>query len=667
MNLRFSKNLETTKKKAVSRKNISGKVDIKVLAKNIWKSDPGQRSSSSWNYLIVFVLFFGVFAVLLWQLSSLQIAQGDVMLAKSENNQVKIESIPAYRGVMFDRNGVKLVENVSSVNLYIMIDRYLNQGDLNNELLQKATDTLGGILGNHWKRTSDDQSVEYSSMMERILKIHGESPYFTDILIASDLSNDEVIKIKANAENLLGIYIDDGSKRSYPYKELLSSILGYTGDVTTEDLTKLSYVNSTDVVGRTGLEREYDEQLAGKDGQMAWEVDALGKKISNEGLVLENPVSGKNMYLTLDVSVQNKMYEALQAGVKSAKAVGGAGIIEDVNTGEIVAMVTYPSYDNNLFIGGISVKDYSALLNDSSNPLMNRAVAAQVPPGSTFKTMVATSALDAGAINRYTLYTSSSGYRFSSGALFQEYHGHAYGTLNVVEALMVSSNIYFCEVIRHWDMNALVPYLEKFGIGKVTGIDIPGEMSGRLPSPANKLMLANSTSPWLDPIWYPEGDSCNSVIGQGITLVTPIQMSNWMAAIANKGTLYKPHIAKYFVDENNNKTDVPVEVLQSNIAGSKAFDITREGMWSAVNGGRASIGSLAGLGISVAAKTGTAEFGALNKEGNYEHTHSWVGGFFPYDNPKYSYSIFLEDGGESINAVRVIRDVISWMVKEGKI
>lgn len=669
MDLKFSKNIKTEGKKRQSiNKGMLHGMNLKHSAKKIIKSAPGYSEGSPWNYIIVFVMFFGLFAVLLWQLSTLQIAKGEEMLAKSENNQVRKESVPAYRGVMFDKNGIKLVENVASSGLYIMIDKYLDEeGVVDNAHLQETCNTLGGILGANWKTLSDNRETQYTSIMERVLKIHGEIPYFTDILIASDLSNEEVIQIKASSEKLLGIYIDDGSKRYYPYKEILSSILGYTGDVTAEDLEDISYLNSTDVVGRTGLEREYDEQLAGEDGQIAWEVDALGKKISPEGLEIKKPVSGENLYLTLDIAVQNKLYEALKTGITSSKSTGGAGVIQDVNTGEILAMVTYPSYDSNLFIGGISISDYSKLLNDKANPLMNRAIAAQVPAGSTFKTMVAAAALDAGAISKYTQYTSYAGYTFSSGAPFQEYHNHSYGTVNVVGALTVSSNIFFCELIRHWDMNSLVPYLDKFGIGRITGIDIPGEMAGRVPSPANKLMLANSTSPWLDPIWYPEGDSCNSVIGQGITLVTPVQMSNWMAAIANEGTLYKPHIAKYFVDESENRSEIQPEILQSNIASVEAFNITKEGMWSAVNGSGASISSLANLGVSVAAKTGTAEFGALDKKGNYEHSHAWVGGFFPYDNPKYSFSIFLEDGSESINSVRIMREMITWMVQNGKI
>jgi cell division protein FtsI/penicillin-binding protein 2 len=144
-------------------------------------------------------------------------------------------------------------------------------------------------------------------------------------------------------------------------------------------------------------------------------------------------------------------------------------------------------------------------------------------------------------------------------------------------------------------------------------------------------------------------------------------MSNWVAAIANEGKLYKPHIAQYFVDDKGNKVEVPIEILQSNIAKKEAFDVTKEGMWSAVNGSGASISSLANLGVTVAAKTGTAEFGAIDSKGNYEHTHAWVTGFFPYDNPKYSFSIFLEDGGESLNAVKVMKEMIAWMVQNGKI
>jgi len=279
--------------------------------------------------------------------------------------------------------------------------------------------------------------------------------------------------------------------------------------------------------------------------------------------------------------------------------------------------------------------------------------------------LVAAAGLDAKVIDRNTVYISRSGYTFSNGAPFQEFRKHSYGPLNVVDALAVSSNIYFCEMIRKWDMNELVPYLESFGIGEYTGIDIPGEAPGRLPSPENKIKLANTTSPWLEPVWYPEGDSCNSVIGQGITLVTPVQMANWMAAIANGGTLYTPHVAKKFVDEKGFEYPVEPKVLSDTGVSKEALEIVRKGMWETVNSSRGIVGSLSNTGTSVAAKTGTAEFGKVNEEGIYEDTHAWVAGFFPYENPKYSFSIFLEDGGMSSNASAVMRNLLIWMVENG--
>ncbi|MDD4382120.1 MAG: penicillin-binding protein 2 [Candidatus Dojkabacteria bacterium] len=669
MELKISKKLQNGIKKnrpkidmSFDKDKFMGRLKKFALTPSVESTD-----SSYINYIFVFVLFFVLFFVLIANLSTLQVVRGQEMLGKSENNQIKIETDSAYRGVIFDRNGVKLAENLPSMSLYLELDDYLEDGEFNSELLKSTSDTLEGILKGTWKKTSSDGLKEYESIYDKVISVHSESPYFTDILIATDISNDIAIQIKSRTDILPGIHIDNGSKRYYKYGSVTSHILGYTGNVSATDLEKYKYLIPTDVVGKTGLERQYDEQLRGKNGQTAIEVDALGRTISEEKYVISEAESGDSLYLTIDIELQKQFYEFLKKGVKSSYAVGGAGIIQDVETGEILAIVSYPSYDNNLFVGGISYKDYASILKNKSLPLINRAISVQMPPGSTFKSIVAPSALDAGAITRYTKYTSKRGYTFSNGALFKEFNNAAYGTLTVVDAIQVSSNIFFCELIRDWDMNELVPYLEKFGIGQYTGIDIPGEEKGRTPSPANKREIALTTSPWLDPVWYPEGDSCNSVIGQGITLVTPIQMSNWMAAIATDGILNTPHLAKTFLEESGDTYTVPFDIIRQGIVSKDALKITKEGMWAAVNGPRRSVGLLSGLGVQIAAKTGTAEFGRVNSKGEYEDTHAWVGGFFPFDNPKYSFSVFLEDGGHSSNAVKVARDMIQWMVKEEKI
>jgi len=633
MKLKISQKLEKNNRKINSLSfNIKERISFfrKLLRRGFKKRE--KEKPSQWNLVYPFFVCAVIFTVLIVNITYLQVAKGSEMVSISKRNQIKIERVSPYRGVIFDRNGVILAENIPSMNIFLSIDSFLTQdGKLAKDKLRHTSNTLKGIL--KLDDIVDSDGNEYASIYDKVVSVYESTPYLTDILLSTGIDDDKAIEIKALGDNLDGIYIDNGNKRYYPFKSIFSHILGYIGDVTKEDLENKEYIGYTDVVGRAGL--------------------------------LQEVVSGKSLYLTIDSVLQEKLYDFLKAGVEEYGATGGAGIIEDIETGELLAIVTYPSYNNNLFIGGVSSKDYNSLTSQSDLPLLNRAISAQEPPGSTFKTIVASAALDAGVINKYTRYVSSSSYTFSSGSPFQEYHGHAYGSLDLIDAIAVSSNIYFCEVIRHWDMNELVPYIEKFGIGELTGIDIPGEMLGRVPSPENKEALANSTSPWLDPIWYPEGDSCNSVIGQGITLVTPVQMVNWMSAIANGGTLNTLHVAQKLVSSNDVTEVLEFPSLRKNIIKPSALAIVREGMWATVNGPRSTVYPLRGAKTVVAAKTGTAEFGKLNAQGEYEHSHAWTGGFFPYENPKYSYTIFLEDGGESANAAYIIRYMIDWMVEEG--
>ncbi len=667
MNLKIAKKIEVEKRCKAGGICLNPKNVLSGLKSSV-KNNKESNLNSVWNYFILFLLFIGIFGILVKDLVTLQVTEGVEMLNKSLNNKVKVNLVSPLRGVILDRNGAILAKNEPSMNVYILVENYLDSdGYIKADELQQSVNALSEIIGDNWKKKKSDGVTEYTSIMEKILSVHKESPYFKEILISTDIDNETAIKIKANLANMKGVYIDNGNKRYYPEGNVVSHILGYTGEVTAEDLKKRDYVSITDVIGVTGLEREYDKKLLGEHGEVAWEVNAIGKTVSKEPYTLKEAVAGENLYLTIDINAQKKLYSLIEEGVGKYKAIAGAGVLEEVNSGELLSLVSFPGYDNNLFVNGISQSNYNILLNDSRNPLMNRSIAAQMPPGSTFKVLVAAAALDAGAVNKNTIYISRAGYTFSSGASFQEYHNNSYGALNMVNAISVSSNIFFCELIRNWDMNALVPYLEKFGIGRYTGIDVPGEAAGRLPSPANKIVLANTTSPWLEPVWYPEGDSCNSVIGQGITLVTPLQMANWTSAIANGGTLHTPHLAKYFVNEEKKQEVTEFNNLGANFVSTDALSIVRDGMFNAVNGPRATIGGVRGLSVKVAAKTGTAEFGKLNKDGVYEHTHAWVTTFFPYESPKYALTIFLEDGGQSYNAVALAREMIIWMSENGLI
>lgn len=664
-NLEIDKNLDkkTLRRPRISNPDIKPTNGIDGIKNLLYSENSGEISA--WNFLYVLIFSFFLFTVLFLSLAKLQIVQGEQMSQRSQENSIRITSVPAYRGVIFDRNGQKVVENVPAVNVYLNIDVYLDKEmQIEQEKLGNATMILEQILGDKWKSTSEDTQA-YNSIYEKVVSIYSTNPYFSNILIAKDIDNDTSISIKSMGEELEGVEIHDESKRNYTYPIQFSHILGYVGQASATDIEKYDYVSSNDTVGKLGIEKYYDEILAGENGKQATEINALGHSITGSSYAITPQISGESIYMSIDLKVQNKMYEMIEDAVNKNGAKGASIIIEDVNNGEILSMVSYPGYDSNQFIGGISQIEYDSILNDSRIPLLNRSIAAQVPPGSTFKTLVAASALDAGAINTSTIYNSRRGYTFSSGAPFQEFQNHAYGNLNVIQAIARSSNIYFCETIRHWKMEELAKYLEGFGIGQYTGIDIPGEMPGRLPSAENKIYLAEHGATWLDPIWYPEGDGCNSVIGQGITLVTPIQMVNWVASIANGGILYTPHIIEKTVDEDGNEKQIEYEALRENFIGKKSLEIVRKGMWSVVYSDLGSAKMLRDLGEQVAIKTGTAEFGALNKKGEYEHSHAWITGFYPYEDPKYSFVIFFEDGGLSFESLPYAKDILSWLINSG--
>lgn len=666
MNIKLDRKLENDFKKGDGFLDvISGisKEKVKRGAMDSLKKKKVERVfMSQWNYVVPFLLLTIFIGLVLPTVFNLQVVQGSQLHKRSVENRLEILNIQANRGVIFDRNGKKVAENIPSINVSIDFREYKVGLQIDMDRLVDAIGKVEEVLPSKYKDTSiSDRVIETLDGMNATERALAKS-----VVLARGVDNQTAILLKALSSEVKGIIVDDGSQRLYTGGVSLSHILGYTGEVYAEDLENLDYIKFDDVIGRSGVEKAYDIDLIGRDGRKAREVDVLGNIVSDSEVILQDPVSGSNLHLSIDSMAQEKMYKVLESGVKKYGGTGAVGILQDVNTGELLVLASYPSFDNNKFIGGISVKEYTNLLNDKRTPLNNRAIAAQIPPGSTFKTIIAAAALDAGVINRNTVYVSRAGYSFSNGARFQEYRDKVYGPLTVIDALSVSSNIFFCETVRNWDMNKLVKYLESFGIGKYTLIDIPGEGSGLSPSPENKIRLANSTSPWLDPIWYPEGDSCNSVIGQGITTVTPIQMSNWVAAIANGGRLNKPHVGVKMVDSQGNERVLEHAPLNEKVASSSALSIVREGMWASVNGPRRVIFPLSNMKVEFAAKTGTAEFGRLNSKGIYEHTHAWVTGFFPYDKPKYSFVVLLEDGGESFNASSVAKEFLDWWLEYSK-
>ncbi len=613
------KKLTIQKSKIALRKGPIGVSEISSLR----KSEDISPKQQQLFIIFVFVALLVSFSFLLISGFSLTIANGKRYAELSANNSLRQEPIFGERGLILDRNGNSLVINKKSYDIFI----------------------------DPTKIIKEDALKIIPSEAEKIEKMYS-SKFLSITRVVHDAKKEDVFKLRENPQK--GISVRESISREYPSAYQFAHLLGYTGVASESDLQNPSYIQNQ-IVGKSGIEYEYDADLQGKIVYDTVEVDSMGNPVDH--FVAEKPAGGNSLILSVDKAYQEKMYELLKKTVDNNKARGGSAVLMNVNTGEIVALASYPAFDPNEFVKGISQKSYEKLINSPQTPLLNRPIAAQEPPGSTFKTIVAVAALESGAITPQTTHYASGVITLAGGQPFQDYRKRVYGTLNVRDALMVSSNIFFCRTIMELSIEKLLPYADAFGIGKKTGIDLPGEMSGRIPSPENKIALSKAGAYWLDPVWYPEGDSCNSAIGQGIALATPLQITVVASAIANNGTIYKPTLVKKIIAPDGNENIKTPTALVTNIASQQTLQIVREGMRMGVNGPRAIITSLNNLPVSVAAKTGTAEFGIKDKNG-YLTTHAWVMGFYPYEEPQYAFTIMIEGGGTSTVASTMMREFL---------
>ena len=435
-----------------------------------------------------------------------------------------------------------------------------------------------------------------------------------------------------------------------------SKILGYTGSPTKDDV-KNKNLSPDDTLGKAGLEYQYDSQLRGVDGTQVIRQDSNGQNLPSD--VTQAPQTGKSLGLTIDSALQQNITDSLTKYIKDSGADGGVGIVEDVNNGNIVGMVSLPTYDDNLFAKGITAAQYSQLANDPLHPLFDGAFQGGYAPGSTFKTITGTAVLSNNAITPDTIFsTGSFPYKKQT---FYDFNHENLGNLNVIGALCKSSNIFFMKSADQLDtisndngINIIDDYATRFGVGQKTGIDLPGESPGVLTS----IQYTNDVK---KEIWLP-GYYMSAVIGQQDTLVSPLQMADWASAIANGGTLYQPRVVDRIIDSDTKEAQqIDPKVIRSNIADPSVLNIIKQGMrCSATQGVADAVNTKV---VDVAAKTGTAEFGIQQKNGSYQYSQAWVMGFFPYENPKYSFSFLLIKGGKSSSAAKSAQSVIEWFAE----
>lgn len=560
--------------------------------------DKSEQSSQTRRFLVVTILFTVLLLGIVGRLYYLQVVRGDYYAGVAEDNRLRIISTDAPRGEIRDRNGVVLATDVPSFD--VVVTTY----DLSD-----ADVELGVIAGLTGTKLQD---------LKNTVKSAGVSA-FTPITVVRNVSKAVALQLAEKEPDLPGIQLVMSTKRSYPQGSLAAHVLGYTGEIADTELKELQdqgYVIK-DTIGKDGIELQYESLLRGTKSQKLIEVDAEGKVVKT---LQEKPATpGKSLVLTIDARLQKTCEDLLGDNQ-------GAAIMMDPRNGELLALASGPTFDPNKFISGISSDDWK--LWSAKGTLFNRAIAGKFPPASTFKVITGAAGLETHVITDKTIIRCS-GSITVGGRLFKCWiWPGAHGNEDIYKAYADSCDSYFFTVARLAGIDALDSYAQKFGIDQPTGVDLPGEATGLVPTPAWK--TATIKEPWY------EGDTMNMGIGQGYTLETPIRDLSIYSSIAMNGTLWRPHLLKSSVDPITKAETQTQPAVQSTLGvSSGTLDIIKKGLNRvSVTGG---MNYLKVGNIKICAKTGTAETGTPNLY------HTWLIAFAPMDNPQIAVLLMYEN------------------------
>ena len=593
------------------------------------------------SLILIFILFAKTF--------QLQIIQGKSFAARAQANKFIFHQIQAARGVIYDKNLEQLVFNQPSFDLIYEKNSFPQAEDEKMKVLKEISLIL--------KRDSEE------------LKKEIEESTLPEVLIFKNLDHQTLIILETKIKELPGFKIENNTVRYYPKGEILSHLIGYTGKINAQELKAApEFYSVSDYVGRSGLEKSYEEILRKNPGQLRIERDALGNVISQD--VIQLPESGESLVLWLDSALQKKIKEELEKMAKEFGARGGAAVALDPKTGGVLALASYPPFDNNLFSRRISEEEWQGLSEDPARPFFNRVISGKYLTGSTIKPLIALAALEEkiispdkkidaqGKIVIQDAWNPEKIWEFKDWAI--------HGLTDIRKAIAQSVNVYFYTIGGGYgDQKGLGPtkikeYLEKFGWNQKTGIDLPEEEEGFIPDKEWK----KKTFPE-DPGWW-DGDTYNLSIGQGFIEVTPLEVAASFAAIVNDGKLLKPQVVQKIIDTSTGSVQV-IKEFQPSISDELAIDqknlqIVREGMRQAVTGQNSPLASavlLNSLPVKAAAKTGTAQVGR-DKYGN-EYYHNWVTVFAPYEDPQIVLTVVFERiKGEQVIALPVAKEILEW-------
>ncbi len=618
------------------------------------KETVGSRFDFSKITLIYIVSFLFLF-ILLGKTAWLQIVKGEYYYSMSEGNRIRIHRIEPRRGVIYDRSNHPLVRNKANFMLYftpadlprdkqelnLIIDQISSLTPIDKDEINEILSTVAlGTLEAYQPLFVTD-NITYNDAMSLYLQ--------------SDNWSGVNIREKANREYLnIGktfFYDDDLKQEKYLS---LSHVLGYTGKINTKELESVNdeYL-SIDYIGKMGVEYFWESELKGVSGKKSVEVDALGKEKKIINKIDEE--DGHNLVLSLDIVMQEKLEEILVNNLNKIDLTRASAIVMDPNNGEILSMVSLPSFNSNLFAQGISQKEFSALMENEDRPLFNRGISGEFPSGSTIKLVVAAAALQEKVISENTSFLSTGGIRIGQW-YFPDWRAGGHGRTNVKKAIAQSVNTFFYiigggyEDFNGLGVDRIIKYYKLFGLGEQFGIDLAGESDGLVPS--REWKRSNKNEPWYI------GDTYHIAIGQGDLIVTPLQVAVYTSFFANGGKIYRPHFVKEILSSDDKLIrEIEGEVIREGFIDSYNIEVVRKGMKEAVLSGSAR--SLQVLPVDSAGKTGTAQWHTKKKP------HAWFTSFAPYNDAEIVVTILVEEGEEgSTVATPIAREFMDWYFRE---
>nr|CRH04470.1 putative Penicillin-binding protein 2 [Candidatus Magnetococcus massalia] len=573
----------------------------------------------------------GLFLILAGRLFQLQVLKGGTYQDLAEDNRISWHPVPAPRGRIFDRYGRTLVENSPDYRLMATPERAENF----QSLLKRLQPHVG----------LTDEEIELALEQARTQRS------FLPVSIKKQLTWEAVSRVEARIHDFPGVMIQAQSQRDYPHSDLAAHLLGYLGEVGEPDRTHFRAIDfrSGDLVGKSGMERQFEERLRGQEGIAEIEVNAVGRKVRQ--LNETPPIPGRDLVLTLDMDLQRDAQEAL--GDRA-----GAVVVMDPRNGEILAMVSSPAYDPNHFIQGFSSEEWKNLINDSDRPLSNKVLRGQYPPGSTFKMVVLLAGLQMGAIKPSDRLFCG-GHLDLKGHRFHCWHRGGHGRVNLNQAISQSCDVYFYRLAEKVGIDAIHDMSSRLGFGHPTQLGLDGEKPGLNPSRQWKRLVHNK-------IWFP-GETLLTAIGQGYLLATPLQMANMVSTIANGGTLYQPALVRP-------RGGYDPQVLRHTRIDSEHLGIIRYAMEMVYYGKAGTARNSIPETVRAAGKTGTSQVVGhrgerkKDKDRKKQHRdHALFVSYAPSDDPQLAIATVVEHGGSGgVAAAPVAKQIIDAHFKRRK-